>query len=165
MPSLSCLFSNGPPASSQPCLIFQGPDKQGHITAVNSAQQEVAHFIVRNNTLARILGSSQQNICTFNRSHLSSTTSVSIHGQQIKVKQTWESMQYGKDVETPTGLLTWRAGSGGYEELRDGSKTLLARGKMPGTFGSKPALLEVFVSGDDVLLDMILATWVSTVKF
>ncbi|KAF2163472.1 hypothetical protein M409DRAFT_26084 [Zasmidium cellare ATCC 36951] len=163
MPSLSSLFSNGPSANNPPCLSFHGPDKQGHIRAINSNNQEVAHFIASKTSLTRALGSNHQQICTFNRSHLASCTTIHIHGQQVKVKQTWESMQYGKDVETPTGRLTWRAGNGGYEELRDGSKTLLARGKLPGTFGSRPALLEVFVDGDEVLLDLILASWVCTI--
>jgi hypothetical protein len=35
------------------------------------------------------------------------------------MKQSWEGMQYGKDVKTAGGTLKWRPGSGGTEEFRD----------------------------------------------
>lgn len=80
------------------------------------------------------------------------------------MKQSWEVLQYGKERETKMGLLKWRPGTGGFEELQDAQKILLARGKMPGTFRRKPCILEVFVTGDDLLLELILASWFATIE-
>ena len=78
------------------------------------------------------------------------------------MKQSWEGMQYGKDVKTAAGTLKWRPGSGGTEEFKDSQGILLARGKMPGMLSKKVHPLEVFVPGDDqFLLDLILACWVA----
>lgn len=80
------------------------------------------------------------------------------------MKQSWEGMQYGKDIMS-VDVLKWRPGSGGYEELRDGRKSLLARGKFPGTFSRKrSSVLEVFVPADEFMLDLIVASWFSTIK-
>jgi hypothetical protein len=92
---------------------------------------------------------------------LSGTTTLNIHGQQIKMKQSWEGMQYGKDVKTAGGTLKWRPGSGGTEEFRDAQGILLARGKMPGMLSKRVYPLGVFVPGDEFLLDLILACWVA----
>lgn len=89
---------------------------------------------------------------------------MNIHGQDIEVKQSWEGMQYGKDVSTPVGKLKWRPGSGGHEELHDGQHSLLARGKLPGVFSKRPANVEVFVPGDELLLDVILASWLCMLR-
>lgn len=72
-------------------------------------------------------------------------------------------MQDGKDIETPTGKLQWRAGSGGFEELRKGS-VLIARGKLPGTFRRKHSDLELYVPGDEFLLDLAISSWISMLK-
>jgi hypothetical protein len=77
------------------------------------------------------------------------------------MKQSWEGMQYGKDVKTAAGTLTWRPGSGGNEEFRDAQGILLARGKMPGMLSKRVYPLEVLVPGDEFLLDLILACWVA----
>jgi len=60
--------------------------------------------------------------------------------------------------------MKWRAGRGGTEEFRDARGVLLARGKLPGTFSKKMHPLEVFVVGDEGLLDLILACWVAILE-
>lgn len=89
---------------------------------------------------------------------------MNIHGHDIEVKQSWEGMQYGKDVLVSFGKLKWRPGSSGHEELRDGQQNLLARGKLPGVFSKRPSNVEVFVPGDEFLLDVILASWLCMLR-
>lgn len=93
------------------------------------------------------------------RSSLSGTNTLQIHGREVKIKQSWEGMQYGKDIQSPVGKFKWRPGSGGFEELRDSRGSLVARGKLKGMLGRKNSPLEVFVPGDTFLLDLILAIW------
>jgi hypothetical protein len=161
MPSLSSLFSHSKP-ENPPCLTFHGPDSNNDFFAVNPNGQQLAHFSVTKDTIWRtsVPHMPPQQMCTFHRSSLSGTTTLQIHGQQIKMKQSWEGMQYGKDVKTAAGTLKWRPGSGGTEEFRDAQGILLSRGKMPGTLSKKIYPLEVFVLGDEFLLDLILACWV-----
>ncbi|GIZ43553.1 hypothetical protein CKM354_000677500 [Cercospora kikuchii] len=159
MPSLSSLFGLSAPAQP-PCLIFQGPDSQGSGRVVDLAQRELAQFTKTKNAIYR----SGKQVCTFKHSSMSGTTTLQFEKLEIKMKQTWESLQYGKDIKTPTGTLQWRAGSGGYEELRNEQKVLLARGKLPGTLWSKHSDLEIYVPGDELLLDLIISLWVSMLK-
>ena len=159
MPSLSALFGDHKPVQA-PCLHFYGPDARNNFTAVASNGQLLAQFSVANNMIWRMSQNAQQ-ICTFKLSSLSGTTTLRLHGQEIKVKQSWEGMRYGKDIKTSAGTWKWRPGSGSCEELTDGRGTLLARGKLPGTLSKKSYPLEVFVSGDVFMLDLIFATWVA----
>ena len=158
MPSLSSLFGHDKPEAI-PCLRFCGPDSQNHFTAIDPNGNLLAQFAIANSSIWRLSQTPQQ-ICTFKRSSLSGTLTLQLYGQEIKVKQSWEGMRYGKDVKTPTGTWKWRPGSGSCEELTDARGVLLARGKLPGTLSKKTYPLEVFVPGDAFILDLILATWV-----
>lgn len=155
MPSLSSLFGHGK-SEAAPCLTFHGPDSKNHFTAIGTNGQPVAHFAVANNTIWR----NSQQISTIKLSSLSGTTTLRLHGHEIKMKQSWEGMRYGKDIKTQFGTWKWRAGSGGFEELTDARGTLLARGKLPGTLSKKVYPLEVFVPGDEFTLDLIFSSWV-----
>ena len=159
MPSLSTFFGQHKPVQA-PCLQFYGPDAQKNFTAIDMNGQLLAQFSVANNMIWRMSQNAQQ-ICTFKRSSLSGTTTLQLHGQEIKVKQSWEGMRYGKDIKTSTGTWKWRPGDNSCEELTDGRGVLVARGKLPGTLSKKTYPLEVFVSGDVFTLDLILATWVA----
>ena len=159
MPILSSIFGHDK-LERAPCLQFYGPDAQNRFTAIDLSGQPLAHFTVANNMIWRMAQSAQQ-ICTFKRSSLSGTTALQLHGQEIKVKQSWEGMRYGKDIKTSTGTWKWRPGSGSCEELTDGRGVLLARGKLPGTLSKKTYPLKVFLPGDAFTLDLILATWVA----
>jgi hypothetical protein len=162
MPSLSSLLaSHKSSPETPPHLTFNGPDSSNHFRALSPKNQLLAHFAVSKDSIWRISSQPPQQICTFSRSSLSGTTTLNIHGQQIKMKQSWEGMQYGKDVKTAAGTLKWRPGSGGTEEFRDAQGVILARGKMPGMLSKRVYPLEVFVPGDEVLLDLILACWVA----
>jgi hypothetical protein len=161
MLSLSSLFIHSKP-ETPPCLTFHGPDSNKHFFALSPNGQQLAHFSVTKDAIWRTLAPHMppQQMCTFHQSSLSGTTTLQIHDQQIKMKQSWEGMQYGKDVKTAAGTLKWRPGSGGTEEFRDAQGVLLARGKMPGTLSEKIYPLEVFVPGNEFVLDLILACWV-----
>ncbi|KAK4506381.1 hypothetical protein PRZ48_000111 [Zasmidium cellare] len=157
---LNCLHRNKP--NSGPAhLTFHGPDSKDRITATNTSNTEVARFTITKTSLFR-LNPSPQPLCTYKRSWLSGTTTLhNFHGRKVSIKQSWEGMQYGKDVKTPWGTWKWRPGNGGCEVLRDG-KTVLARGKLPGR--RRPGCLEVFVNGDAYVVDLILASWAGMVK-
>lgn len=159
MPSLSSLFNHGQPEKA-PCLTFYGPDSRNHFTAVDPNGQSLAQFSVANNAIWRLSQHNAQQICTYKLSSLSGTLTLQLHGREIKVKQSWEGMRYGKDVKTTTGTWKWRPGSRSCEELTDERGVLLARGKLPGTLNKKTYPLEVFVPGDEFTLDLILASWV-----
>lgn len=159
MPSLSAILGHRKPVQA-PCLYFHGPDARNNFTAIDLNGQLLAQFSVANNMIWRMSQNAQQ-ICTFKHSSLSGTTTLQFHGQEIKVKQSWEGMRYGKDIKTSTGRWKWRSGDGSCEELTDGRGVLLARGKLPGTLSKKTYPLEVFISGDVFTLDLILATWVA----
>lgn len=64
-------------------------------------------------------------------------------------------------MKTAAGTMKWRPGSSGTEEFKDAQGIVLARGKMPGSLSGKVYPLEVFVPGDEFLLDLILACWVA----
>jgi hypothetical protein len=162
MPSLSSLFGHSKP-EAPPCLTFHGPDSNNQFFALGLNGQQLAHFSVTKDTIWRTLAPHMppQQMCTFHRSSLSGTTTLQIHGQQIKVRQSWEGLSYGRDVKTAAGTMKWRPGSGGTEEFKDAQGVLLARGKLPGTLSKKIHPLEVFVPGDEFLLDLILACWVA----
>jgi hypothetical protein len=153
------LFGRGQ-SEGTPCLMFHGPDSQNQFRATNLSGQGLARFMVANSTVWRVAQNAQQ-ICTFQCSSITGTSTLRVRGQEIKAKQSWEGMRYGKDVETPTGTWKWRPGSGGCEELRDGRGFLLARGKLPGIFGRNICALEVFIPGDGFMLDMVLSSWIS----
>ena len=93
------------------------------------------------------------------RSSWSGTNTLQLHGREVRIKQSWEGMQYGKDIQSPVGKFKWRPGTGGFEELRDSTGSLVARGKLKGMLGKKNSPLEVYVSGDAFLLDLILSSW------
>ncbi|KAF2169941.1 hypothetical protein M409DRAFT_51728 [Zasmidium cellare ATCC 36951] len=162
-----CFFKTRKQRQAPAHLTFHGPDSQDQITATNISNIEIARFTITKSTLSRLLPSSkQQQICTYKHSSLSGTTTLkNFHGhQQIKIKQSWEGMQYGKDIKSPCGKWKWRPGSGGCEELRDG-KMVLARGKLSGGCRRRrEARLEVFVNGDRSVMDLILASWATMVK-
>jgi hypothetical protein len=101
-----------------------------------------------------------QQICTFKHSSLSGTTTLQLHGLEIKVKQRRDGLRYGKDVKILTGTWKWRPGSSSCEELTDERGNLLARGKLPGRLRKKSYPLDVFVSADAFTLDLMFATWV-----
>lgn len=158
MPSLSSLLGHSKPEPA-PYLTVYGPDSQNHFTAIGPNGQPVAHFAVASKTIWR----NAQPICTFKLSSLSGTTTLQLCGKEIKMKQSWEGLRYGKDIKAHFGTLKWRPGngSGGFEELTDARGTLLARGKFPGTLSKKVYPLEVFVPGDEYTLDLIFSSWVA----
>lgn len=162
MPSLSSLFGHSK-TETPPCLTFHGPDDNKQFFARGSNGQQLAHFIITKDAISRVWSPVMppQQICTLHRSSLSGSTTLQLHGQQIKVKQSWEGLSHGHDVKTAAGTMKWRPGSSGTEEFKDAQGIVLARGKMPGSLSGKVYPLEVFVPGDEFLLDLILACWVA----
>jgi hypothetical protein len=148
-----------------PTVTFHGPDPNSQITATNPSGQQIAHFTLhgtdKNNfSLTRSLGSGQPptQICQAERHSLSGNVILLIHNLELKLK--YQDGESWKLPSTPFGDLIWRkkALSGGIVELRDGRKAILARGSI------QEAKLEVFVNGDEVLLDICMATFVAMVR-
>jgi hypothetical protein len=155
MHSLSSLLSHKGSHQSANLTLY-GPTSQGILSALNATHQEVARFTWTNGVLCR----DSQQICTFKYSSLSGTTTMHVHGREVKVKQSWEGMQNGKDIKAPNGTMHWRRGSGGFQELRDG-REVVARGKLGGGLGGKEPYLEMFLSADDFTMDLIISSWVA----
>lgn len=139
------------------CLTLQGPDAEGHIRAFDSLNVEVFRFVVAKDSVYCVAPNEQQ-ICAIHHRFLSGTHTLEMHGQKIKIKQSWEGMQYGKDIHTQSGVLKWRPANAGHEELHDANKNILARGKLPGLLSRKSATLRVFVR-DEHILHIILGSW------
>lgn len=158
MPLLSSLLGHRGRTSKQPVVKFHGPEPGNRFRAVGPTNDELACFCFVNGTIFR-LPDTQQPICTMKRSSLSGTSTLQIHGQEVKIKQSWEGMQYGKDIQSPVGKFKWRPGCGGFEELRDFEGSLVARGKLKGMLGRKNSPLEVYIYVDTFLLDLIFASW------
>ncbi|KAF2762658.1 hypothetical protein EJ05DRAFT_8763 [Pseudovirgaria hyperparasitica] len=164
-------------AAAAPPITFRFAPDGKHIAALNATGQRLALFAYSKHSVTRIMpaaepGASAQEaqrreICTSKHSLLSGTTTLHIHGREVKVRQSWEGLRDGRDIELPGGtMLEWRAGSGGVEELRDADGTLLARGRKPGVFGGRKGCdLGAYgrACGDEFLLDLVLCSWVCAV--
>lgn len=79
------------------------------------------------------------------------------------MRQSWEGMRSGKDLDTPVGKLAWRTGGStlhSVEELTDErTGTILASCRIP-TFGKGNLKLDILAPQDDFLVDVIVASWV-----
>jgi hypothetical protein len=161
MPTISSLLTGGNSGrlygrlqhSAQ--FTLYGPISGYRFIALDANRREIASFTLTGGNLSR----GAQHICSFKHSSLSGSTTMDVHGQKVKVEQSWEGMQYGKNVKSPHGTLKWRAGSGGLQELRDG-QDVIARGKLPGLSRSEP-YLEIFIAADEFTMDMIISSWIT----
>lgn len=80
---------------------------------------------------------------------------MTVHGRDSIIKSESIGLAGKTNVveDTPFGKLEWITKSGGVLELRDQSKRMLARGIKAGP------RLDIFVQGDEVTLDFLLAVW------
>lgn len=150
-----------------------GPDRT--ITAVNSNRKTLAQLGVRRSAKSKRdfqlqrMGSgpnASADMCTVaavDHSRISGKSEMTVHGRKVVMRQSWEGMRSGKDLDTPVGKFVWRTGGStlhSVEELsneRTGEK--LASCRIP-TFGKGNLKLEILAPQDDFLVDMIVASWI-----
>lgn len=91
------------------------------------------------------------------------TTKVSVGSAEVTLEPSWEGLQYRVNVKgTPMGDLKWRpCSSFGHEmKLEDGGGATLAEYK-PKSRSGRELPLDIFLQGDDALVDLIVACAVS----
>lgn len=97
------------------------------------------------------------------RSMLSGKTDMTVLGQPVTVRQSWEGMRSGKDLDTPKGKFEWRTGGStlhSVEELTDKrTGTKVASCRIP-SFKKGDMKLEILAPLDEFLIDTIVASWV-----
>lgn len=102
-------------------------------------------------------------VATVAHSRMSGKTDMTVHGREVVMRQSWEGMRSGKDLDTPVGKLAWRTGGStlhSVEELTDErTGTVLASCRIP-TFGKGNLKLDILAPQDDFLVDVIVASWV-----
>lgn len=151
-----------------PAITFFGPDKLSQIVAVATTGQEVARFTVHGTSkssfsISRVFSgpnASPLPICNGEKSSLSSSVSMVVHGQNIKLKYAMDTLAHEAwKIETSTmGTLRWKYSSGGQWKLEDGNDAIVAKGAI------KESKLEVFVLADETILDVWLSAWVALLK-
>jgi hypothetical protein len=96
-------------------------------------------------------------------SSLSSSITTAIHGQDIKLATDINSMSGARTFSAAGKDLKWRTkGSGDGYELLDRNKNRLALFKLWNSAGMGKPKLEIYVTGDDVFIDTIVATAMAT---
>ena len=85
---------------------------------------------------------------------------MSVHGQEIKYKSISDSLSLiAYILDTPIGRFKWHTVSTDKRmELMDSEKRVVAEADL------KEMKLSVFVSGDEMFLDCLLAGWVALVR-
>ena len=139
-------------------IIFFGPDKTSHITAVNASGVEVASFFVDSHSrssftiVRQVPNAAPVPICTAEKSSLSSTTTMNVHGQEVKFDY--------YHLQMPMGKFTWRSDglSGDKKNLLDPDKQVVAHADL------KEMKLSVLVRADEIHLDCLLAGWVAFIR-
>lgn len=150
-----------------PSLVLFGPDKEGALysldmngrrsvlfsSKVNKSKPQLQMYRIVQGGLLHPLG-------TAAFSSLSGTITIAIHGQEIKMKDISESLQYSKSFPSPVGEMKWKpTGWGNGMELWDSAGVLLARYKYLKLSGDPQ--LEIFVQLNDYLLDTVVTAAVS----
>lgn len=93
----------------------------------------------------------------------SGKTKISVGGAQVTLEPSWEGLQYRVNVKgTPMGDLKWTPSSSfGHEmKLEDARGATLAEYKTKSRSG-RELPLDIFLQGDDALVDLIIASAVS----
>ncbi|KAJ9633576.1 hypothetical protein H2204_006782 [Knufia peltigerae] len=154
-------------AQAAPSLVLFGPNRQGVLYSVDAQGTQLPMFAdnVRKQKpqvqVFRILQNSLHHpIATSSSSSLSGTVTMTLNGQEIKMKPSWEGMQFSMSFESPAGKLTWRPTSwGNGMMLRDKSGTSLAKYVYYKLSGDPQ--LEIFVPLDDSFLDLVVTAAIS----
>lgn len=101
-------------------------------------------------------------VATVSHHSVSGKTDMTVHGQKVTMRQSWEGMRSGKDLETPAGRFVWRTGGSTFhsvEELTDEiTKAKVASCRIP-TLGKGDRKLEILAPLDESLIDAVVASW------
>lgn len=147
----------GKEPSGPPQFIFIGPDSKSQVTALDSHGTQVASFTVDGHkgvfTISRNDKSTSSStvICTCETSHITGIKTMDIHGHSATLKS-----EAHFEVTTANGPLKWHIvyGLDSKKSWHDENKNVVAKGS------KKDKRLEVFVAGDEMVLDCLLASWV-----
>ncbi|KAL1605190.1 hypothetical protein SLS60_004734 [Paraconiothyrium brasiliense] len=153
-----------------PNLTFIGPDARDIVYIESSQGFPTPIFAVTTAkhskpslSVYRIHPSGHQKpFFTSSTSSLTGTSTVNLidHHNLIKIKASWESLQLRREFDGPMGKLSWfPSGLGNDQKLKDKTGEVLANFKTKVDSGSgKEPRLEILVSCDDYLVDVIVAT-------
>lgn len=153
-----------PDPMASPVLTFFGPDNISQVKAIDGSGFEVARFSIesperRSFNISRLVapGSPPNPICSAHKSSLSGKTKMSVHGHEIEL---YEGLE-GRQVTMPgLGKTLWK--TDGLSEKRfkvkDGNKQIIARVNI------KELRMDVFIPGDEIVLDCLLASYIALVK-
>lgn len=149
--------------TTAPCVTFAGPEG-GIVCQKEPSGQKTPRFAVdttssKAKSICRIAPDGSRAEFAASTSAVTGRTKISFQGTQITMDPSWEGLQYSIDVKgTPIGDLKWRPSSsfGHQMEMTDGAGVSLARYKTKSRSG-RELTMEIFVKGDDFVVDMIVA--------
>ncbi|KAK5053908.1 hypothetical protein LTR84_001870 [Exophiala bonariae] len=149
-----------------PCFVIYGPDKQGALYTLDQSGRRTVLFSHKENKskpqleLYVVQGGLLQPLSTASFSSLSSSITMNIHGQEIKMKDKYSGLTPYKAFTGPVGELTWKPTKwANGSELWDSAGVLLARYKHL-KFSGDP-VLEIFVQLDNILMELVVTAAVS----
>lgn len=133
-----------------------------NITVLDAKGQPVASLTKQGSGKSFQLCRDANIIATTSHNSFSGTTSMTVHGQQVTMKQSWEGMRSGKDISAPMGKFVWRTGGSTFhavEELtEEATSIVIARCRIP-SFRRGDGKLDVFVQREDLVVDIAVASW------
>ena len=146
-------------------LTLYGPDKQGIIYRHDSSNIKTPVFVVSTQSskpqlrLARILPNGlHQPLGTAASSSFSGTTTIVLHGEELKMRLKSESLQYWNTVTLPDGQeMRWKSDKWGTgKDLEDSARVKVAHYGRCKLFGD--ARMEIFVPASDWLVEFIVVS-------
>lgn len=132
------------------------------ISGSNGKGQKVASLEVQGGKKSFQLHRAGKNIASASHHRITGTTDLTIHGQSVKMRQSWEGMRDGKDISSPWGEFVWRTGGSTFRatedliEKRTGARVASCR--IP-SLGKGNRQLEVLLPREDVVVDLAVASW------
>lgn len=100
---------------------------------------------------------------TVTLSSMTTSIATTIHGQDIKLTYDMNSMSGARNFSAAGREFKWRTkNSGDGYELLDKNKNKVALYKMDALGSKSKAKLEIYVAGDDIFIDTIVATVMAT---
>lgn len=150
--------------SGAPILTFFGPDNISQVKAIDASGFEVARFSIdsperKSYNISRLVapGSPPTPVCSAHKSSLSGKTKMTVHGQDIELSEGLEGRQVtipglGKTLWKTDGLSEKRV------KIQDANKNIIARMNL------KELRIDVYIPGDEMVLDCLLASYIALVK-
>lgn len=133
------------------------------ITALDAQGNPAASLAVHGSGKSFHLLRDGKTIATSSHHRVSGTTDLTIHGQQVTMRQSWEGMRSGKDISAPMGKYVWRTGGSmlhATEELtEEATGTKVASCRIP-SFRRGDGKLVVLAPREDSVVDLAVASWV-----